>query len=95
MASPARPPSTQSMSAREQVELALNLNRIYGIVASYPQISEVPNVFVVPRDEVIAGYERIKANPHLGPMCEEGEHRVRVDNALAINMLCELIEGRG
>lgn len=79
-------------STRAAVELALNLKRMYSCVKAYPVISEVPNVATATRAEMLTGYERIKANRHLGRMCEDGEHRIRRNNADVIEALCELVE---
>jgi hypothetical protein len=92
------PPDTRNRdsllrpSTRAAVELALNLNRMYSCVKAYPDISGVPNVALATREEMLAGYERVKANRHLGPMCIGGEELLRSKNADAIAALCELVE---
>jgi hypothetical protein len=79
-------------STRAAVELALNLPRIYKAVRAFPYISGVPDVDTATRGQVLAGYERLKASRNIGSMCADGEHRLRHENRVQIEALCELVE---
>jgi hypothetical protein len=72
------------------IEIALNLNRMYRAVKAYPQISGVPCTESASRAEVVVGYERVKENRHLRQMCLDGEAELRREQARTIEMLYEL-----